>query len=49
MQSNTDERKKCAVAEPEADKLRADGGCECDKGDFPCFDCFRSGRRDLPE
>ncbi|WP_255150256.1 SWIM zinc finger family protein [Halorarius halobius] len=32
-----------------ADKLRADGGCECDRDDFPCFDCFRAGRRDLPE
>ncbi|WP_246986358.1 hypothetical protein [Halorientalis marina] len=32
-----------------ADKLRADGGCECDSDDFPCWECVRTDRRELPE
>lgn len=32
-----------------ADSLRTDGGCECDKGDFPCFECYLSDRRELPK
>jgi hypothetical protein len=35
-------------SETAADKLRADGDCECDRGDFPCFECYLSGRRELP-
>ena len=35
--------------ETAADKLRADGGCDCDQWDLPCFECFDSGRRELPE
>jgi hypothetical protein len=35
--------------EEEADKLRADGGCECDKDEFPCFQCYLTERRELPE
>ena len=36
-------------SETVADKLRADGGCDCDQWDLPCFECFDSGRRELPE
>jgi hypothetical protein len=32
-----------------ADKLRADGGCECNKDEFPCFQCYLTDRRELPE
>jgi hypothetical protein len=35
--------------QPAANKLRTDGGCECLKSDFPCFECYRIGRRDLPK
>lgn len=39
------------MTEPDtaADKLRADGGCECARDKFPCFECYLSGRRELPE
>jgi hypothetical protein len=30
------------------DKLRADGGCDCDISEFPCWPCYRNGRRELP-
>jgi hypothetical protein len=29
-------------------EVATDGGCACDD-DLPCFDCFDSGRRELPE
>lgn len=29
------------------DRLRADGGCECDKLDLPCWECVRTGRREI--
>jgi len=29
--------------------VRADGGCECDAHEFPCFECYRSGQRELPD
>ncbi|QSG11381.1 SWIM family zinc finger [Halapricum desulfuricans] len=35
--------------DPTPTPVRADGGCECDAHDFPCFECYRSGRRELPE
>ena len=30
------------------DLVRTDGGCECDADEFPCFECYRSGRCELP-
>lgn len=42
--SSCDEAPKATTA---ADKLRADGGCECDSFDFPCWDCYRIGRREI--
>ena len=30
------------------EQVRADGGCECDADEFPCFECYHSGRRELP-
>jgi hypothetical protein len=30
-----------------ANKPLADGGCDCDGDDFPCFECYLSGRRNF--
>lgn len=42
-----------AAVEAEASRdnkeLKADGGCECDSDELPCFECYNTGRRDLPE
>lgn len=35
--------------DPSPTRVKADGGCECDADDFPCFECYRLGRRELPE
>jgi len=35
--------------DPSPTPVRADGGCECNADEFPCFECYRSGRRELPE
>ena len=29
--------------------VATDGGCACDEGRLPCFDCVLAGRRELPE
>ena len=34
--------------DPSPTPVRADGGCECNADKFPCFECYRSGRRELP-
>ncbi|QSG11815.1 SWIM family zinc finger [Halapricum desulfuricans] len=34
--------------DPAPAPVKADGGCECDGHEFPCFECYRSGRRELP-
>ena len=48
-----DDPERTTTTETVADKLRADGGrfgekCDC-TADFPCWDCYRTGRRALPE
>ena len=34
--------------ETPTESLRADGGCECDQFGFPCWECVRIGRREIP-
>ncbi|WP_257298377.1 SWIM zinc finger family protein [Haloarchaeobius sp. FL176] len=34
--------------EESATKDTDEDGCWCDDHDFPCFDCYKEGRRDLP-
>jgi len=36
-------------AESDSESDRDDCGCASLPGDFPCWECYRTGRRDLPE